>query len=126
MLVRLIKPPKIGDSRLCIVISKKTNLNTPDQYKLVDLETYTKLSDNGFVGVSSGLNRFNNPLFGCSLPDGVGVSFYAESDRELDITGVYDVQFLNKFTDSNQEIARIKVLKQHRNIKQAAPKPKRR
>jgi hypothetical protein len=120
MLVRLIKPPKIGDSRLCIVITKKTNLNAPNQYKLVDLETYTKLSDNGFVGVSSGLNRFNNPLFGCSLPDGVGVSFYAESDRVLEITGVYEVQFLNKFIDSSQEIARIKILKQHKNVKKRA------
>ena len=120
MLMRLVKPPSIGDSRLCLVFNKKTNLNSPDQYEFIDLETYKSLTDSGWGCVSSGAHHYNNMLFGCSLKNGIGCSFWGESDRVLEVNGVYDVKFLNNPTDASRGVPKVKVLKKCPPIKKAA------
>lgn len=120
MLVRLVKPPKIGDSRLCLVVGKKTNLNAPNQYKLVDLETYKKMTDAGLGATDSGANHYNNGLYGCNLKDGVGCSFFCESSQILELNATYDVLFLNDLTDTTKGIARIKILRRYPTPKKLA------
>jgi len=120
MLMRLIKPPVSGDSRLCLILKKQVNFNSPDQYEFLDLETYKKFDDSGFGCVSSGGHYLNNGLFGCSLKNGIGCSFWGESDRVLEVNGVYDVKFLNNPTDSSRGVPKVSILKKCQSIRKAA------